>query len=96
MICAVMGFTLTLFFLYHLRLVRNGTTTNESLKKGDYEEALKREIKNLQRKIENKETTEEQRAEAEKFQKNLLEDLETLSNYFRVGLKENLKEVFNQ
>lgn len=33
--CAIMGFTLLLFVLYHLYLVSKGQTTNERVKKND-------------------------------------------------------------
>lgn len=33
--CAIMGFTLFLFVMYHLYLISNGTTTNERVRKND-------------------------------------------------------------
>ena len=46
-LCWVMGITLTFFLLYHLSMVRNGTTTNEKMKRSDFKEFFKTEIDKL-------------------------------------------------
>jgi hypothetical protein len=54
--CAIMGFTLLLFVLYHLYLVSKGQTTNERVKKNDdidyYEKELKASKKMMTKFIE--------------------------------------------
>jgi palmitoyltransferase len=44
--CAIMGFTLFLFVMYHLYLINNGTTTNERVRKNDEIDYYSKEIKN--------------------------------------------------
>ena len=43
--CAIMGFTLLLFVLYHLYLVSKGQTTNERVKKNDDVDYYEKELK---------------------------------------------------
>lgn len=42
-ICIAMFIALSVFFVYHLRLVWNNTTTNESFKKDEFNHRLERE-----------------------------------------------------
>ena len=44
-ICIAMFFALSVFLVYHLRLVMANTTTNESFKKDDYNQRLDREFR---------------------------------------------------
>lgn len=43
--CAIMGFTLLLFVLYHLFLISKGQTTNERVKKNDDIDYYEKELK---------------------------------------------------
>ena len=45
--CAIMGFTLFLFVMYHLYLISNGTTTNERVRKNDDIDYYSKEIKSV-------------------------------------------------
>lgn len=60
------------------------------------EQALRNEIKKLQKVIEDPKESEEEKKKAEIIKKGLLEDLTILGNYFEKGLIKNLKEVINQ
>lgn len=48
-----MGFTLTLFFFYHLLMVKDDITTNERIKKSDFIYNYERLIKELKLLISN-------------------------------------------
>lgn len=43
-ICFIFWVTLTAFFLYHLKLVRNDLTTNERVRKNEFEKSFLGEI----------------------------------------------------
>ena len=43
-ICIVMSFVLSLFFGYHVNLAWKNETTNESMKKKDFQSSLNREL----------------------------------------------------
>jgi hypothetical protein len=43
--CAIMGFTLFIFVMYHLYLIGKGQTTNERVKKNDEIDYYAKEIK---------------------------------------------------
>ena len=45
--CAIMGFTLFLFVMYHLYLISNGTTTNERVRKNDDIDYYSKQIKSV-------------------------------------------------
>jgi hypothetical protein len=61
LLCTIMSIALTLFFGYHLYLVKIGMTTNETIKLGylkyDYEDALKRKEQSLRQLIDEIATT---------------------------------------
>lgn len=47
--CAIMGFTLFIFVMYHFYLIGNGTTTNERVRKNDDIDYYAKEIKNSEK-----------------------------------------------
>ena len=46
-LCLIMGIALSLFFIYHLTMIKTGLTTNERIKRSDTMSFIKREISNL-------------------------------------------------
>ncbi len=95
LLCGIMGFTLLIFFMYHLSMVRNDTTTNERMKRSDFMAYLKKNLKKAMD-LEKKELADDKREDLRKKIQEMLKDYEKLENYRgkdSIGLKKNLKTI---
>jgi hypothetical protein len=89
-----MSITLGLFGTYHLTLIKGGTTTNEKIKRGDFYNAIKYELKKLDDELAKPDLTADRKTQLLKSKDSILEDQDTLKKMFRPGLWHNLKEIF--
>ncbi|KRX07062.1 hypothetical protein PPERSA_08739 [Pseudocohnilembus persalinus] len=95
-LCGIMGFTLFLFYLYHLTLVKGQYTTNEKIKRSDAMHQIKDRIDEI------KEIIKDESVE-QKDKEDLIAKLEKLVNqydklkewYPRKSLYQSLKEVYS-
>ena len=92
-LCIVMGITLLIFFLYHLKMVGSGLTTNERIKKSDIINILEKEIKKIKNIPKNEKIDEKEKIKLEKKIEVYKRDLVTLRNFKSKGFIYNLKEI---
>jgi hypothetical protein len=95
-LCFVMGIALSLFSIYHATLIRNGTTTNEKIKKGDLDSAIANEIRNIESALKNPKQTGEAKKKLENELKLFRRDQGILDRYFEKGLWKNLKRIYSE
>jgi len=92
-ICAVMGVTLSIFFVYHCSMIAEGVTTNERIKKSEIRHALESEVKDIDHKIQRKGVTVEEKDSLIEQRKELYKEFDKVRLYFQSGFRRNLKEI---
>eukprot|EP01130_Rhizamoeba_saxonica_P007074 TRINITY_DN2834_c0_g1_i2.p2 TRINITY_DN2834_c0_g1~~TRINITY_DN2834_c0_g1_i2.p2 ORF type:complete len:108 (-),score=23.42 TRINITY_DN2834_c0_g1_i2:27-350(-) len=103
MFTSIMSFVLYIFLLYHLYLIKNNTTTQETFRWGDLTHNIKKRdyLKKRNRSRNNskypKPISKSQRKKENEMMESLrhLPKLEDLDNIYNNGFISNLKEVFS-
>ncbi|EGR30266.1 hypothetical protein IMG5_136470 [Ichthyophthirius multifiliis] len=93
LLCIIMGITLSIFFIYHLSMIRNDITTNEKVKKSDMMSFLEKEIKQIYLLEKEKQESEEIKIKLSIYYKDL-EKLKHKQNSY--NLWKNLKDIISQ
>jgi len=94
-LCWVMGVTLSIFFVYHMSLVKSGNTTNEKIKRGDYKYALDKEISIIDQKLATyHHLLEEEKQDLRKERKTYSTALEKMERLpYDRGFRQNLNDI---
>ena len=74
-------------------MIKEGTTTNERIKKSDIKHALEMEIKSIDQKIKIQEGNKEQVKALQDQKKDLHKEFDKIENCFRKGFWDNLREI---